>query len=251
MQRVPGSCARRVEADGPDVARQIVIDEVQKVPALLDEAHWLIENRGLHFALCGLLRPEGQARRRKPARRTGDAIRALWTHRRRAWRRTSTWTESSTTATCPGCTRQAARDGCSTPMLPTTSLRRSRPRALVRNLQGFSGFLDAAALSDGEVVNAGQRCPRVRRVEPHRRWLPAYRKRPKRRVTKPKFYFADVGVVNRPGQAGPSVRRLRAVRQGRWRTGSSTSSPPSSATWRWTTTSPTGGFPAAWRSISS
>jgi hypothetical protein len=29
-----------------------VIDEIQKVPALLDEAHWLIENRGLHFALC-------------------------------------------------------------------------------------------------------------------------------------------------------------------------------------------------------
>ena len=39
---------------------------------------------------------------------------------------------------------------------------------LVRNLQGFSGFLDAAALSDGEVVNATNRRPRVRRVEPHR-----------------------------------------------------------------------------------
>ena len=34
-------------------ARQIVIDEIQKVPALLDEVHWLIENRHLHFALCG------------------------------------------------------------------------------------------------------------------------------------------------------------------------------------------------------
>src|SRR5882724_397982 len=31
----------------------VVIDEVQKVPALLDEVHWLIENRGLLFALCG------------------------------------------------------------------------------------------------------------------------------------------------------------------------------------------------------
>jgi len=31
----------------------IIIDEVQKVPPLLDEIHWLIENRGLRFILCG------------------------------------------------------------------------------------------------------------------------------------------------------------------------------------------------------
>ena len=30
-----------------------VIDEVQKVPALMDEIHWLIENRGYQFILCG------------------------------------------------------------------------------------------------------------------------------------------------------------------------------------------------------
>src|SRR5438105_4827837 len=34
-------------------ARQVVIDEVQKVPALLDEVHWLIENTTSRFALCG------------------------------------------------------------------------------------------------------------------------------------------------------------------------------------------------------
>ena len=31
----------------------IVIDEVQRVPALLDVVHWLMERRGVHFALCG------------------------------------------------------------------------------------------------------------------------------------------------------------------------------------------------------
>lgn len=31
----------------------VILDEVQKVPALLDEVHWLIENRGLRFILCG------------------------------------------------------------------------------------------------------------------------------------------------------------------------------------------------------
>lgn len=31
----------------------IIIDEVQKVPQLLDEVHWLITNRNLRFVLCG------------------------------------------------------------------------------------------------------------------------------------------------------------------------------------------------------
>ena len=31
----------------------IIIDEVQKVPQFLDEVHWLIENKGLRFILCG------------------------------------------------------------------------------------------------------------------------------------------------------------------------------------------------------
>jgi len=31
----------------------ILLDEVQKVPQILDEVHWLIENRGLRFILCG------------------------------------------------------------------------------------------------------------------------------------------------------------------------------------------------------
>ena len=31
----------------------IILDEVQKVPQVLDEVHWLIENEGLSFILCG------------------------------------------------------------------------------------------------------------------------------------------------------------------------------------------------------
>lgn len=33
--------------------RPVILDEVQKVPAILDEVHWLIENAGLQFILCG------------------------------------------------------------------------------------------------------------------------------------------------------------------------------------------------------
>ena len=32
--------------EDPGPRRQIVIDELQNVPALLDEVHWLLENRG-------------------------------------------------------------------------------------------------------------------------------------------------------------------------------------------------------------
>ncbi len=35
------------------LAHPIILDEVQRVPLLLDEVHWLIENKGLRFILCG------------------------------------------------------------------------------------------------------------------------------------------------------------------------------------------------------
>ena len=31
----------------------VILDEVQKVPQILDEVHWLIENKGFQFILCG------------------------------------------------------------------------------------------------------------------------------------------------------------------------------------------------------
>jgi len=31
----------------------VILDEVQKVPQILDEVHWLIENKGFRFILCG------------------------------------------------------------------------------------------------------------------------------------------------------------------------------------------------------
>jgi hypothetical protein len=40
------------EPDAPQ-RQLVVIDELQKVPDLLDEAHWLIENRHGVLVLCG------------------------------------------------------------------------------------------------------------------------------------------------------------------------------------------------------
>ena len=38
---------------GEALNQPIILDEVQKVPQVLDEVHWLIENRDLRFILCG------------------------------------------------------------------------------------------------------------------------------------------------------------------------------------------------------
>ncbi len=90
---------------------------------------------------------------------------------------------------------------------------------LVRNLPVFSEFLNTAALSDAEIVNFSK-IARECGVSGHTvksyfgiledtllgRWLPAYRRRPKRRVIGAlKFYFADVGVVNRLARRGDSA----------------------------------------------
>ncbi len=46
----PRTLREEVLAGQPAV---VVIDEVQKIPALLEEVHWLLENTGVHFVLCG------------------------------------------------------------------------------------------------------------------------------------------------------------------------------------------------------
>ena len=35
------------------IGHPVILDEVQKVPQILDEVHWLIENEGFQFILCG------------------------------------------------------------------------------------------------------------------------------------------------------------------------------------------------------
>ncbi len=46
----PGLLRAEIEKNNPGF---LVIDEIQKAPNLLNEIHWLIENREMRFALCG------------------------------------------------------------------------------------------------------------------------------------------------------------------------------------------------------
>ena len=82
--------------------------------------------------------------------------------------------------------------------------------ARTRNIQTFSKFLEAAAFSNGEIVNysniaadCGVSAPTIKEyfhiLEDTLigRFLPSYRKKPKRRVIQsPKFYMFDVAIAN-------------------------------------------------------
>jgi predicted AAA+ superfamily ATPase len=51
--RRPALLREQLLAKDEDVLRYpVILDEVQKVPQILDEVHWLIENRGIRFMLC-------------------------------------------------------------------------------------------------------------------------------------------------------------------------------------------------------
>jgi uncharacterized protein len=193
----------------------VVIDEVQKVPALLDEVHWLIENRRIVFALCG---SSARKVRRGHANLLGG----------RAIRHELYGLVSHELGPSFDLVRAVNHGGLPRHYLSDTPARLLRAyvddylkeeiaaEGLVRNLPAFADFLSAAALSDADLVNhaniardCGVSAPTVREYFQILvdtllgRFLPAYVKRPKRRVIQTrKFYFSDVGVVNTLARRG-------------------------------------------------
>ena len=141
-----------LEAADADPARQVVIDEVQKVPALLDEVHWLIENRGLRFALCG---SSARKVRRGAANLLGG--RALRYELRGLTAGEVGDSFDLDRALNHGYLPRIYESGQPRRLLDAyiaDYLRQEvAAEGLVRNLPAFSEFLDAAALSDGEPVN--------------------------------------------------------------------------------------------------
>ncbi|MDO4511539.1 MAG: AAA family ATPase [Bacteroidales bacterium] len=186
----------------------VIIDEVQKIPALLDEVHWLIVNRDIHFILCG---SSARKLRREGANLLGG----------RALRKTM---HPFVSAEIPEFDiDKAVNHG----MLPRHYLAANPQKrlqayigdylqqeiiaeALVRNLDSFNRFMEVAALSDGEMVNytkiASECGVSSKSVKEYFSileetlvgfYLPAFTKVIKRRVqVSPKFYYFDVGVAN-------------------------------------------------------
>lgn len=189
--------------------RVVVIDEIQKVPALLDEVHWLIENRNIVFALCG---SSARKLRRGHANLLGGrALRfELFGLVSQELGKDFELTRVLNHGYLPRhyCAENPRR--LLNSYLSDYLKEEIAAEGLVRNLPSFSSFLDVASLSDTELINFST-IARDCGVSSHTikeyfqilvdtllgAWLPAYRKKPKRRVIgAPKFYFADVGVVN-------------------------------------------------------
>jgi predicted AAA+ superfamily ATPase len=211
-------------ATNPELLRQeldqsgqrfVVIDEIQKVPTLLDEVHWLHENRGINFALCGssarkLKRGHGNLLGGRGARYSlfgfsGHELGADF--------------DLNRMLNHGGLPRIYFSDKPARLLNAYVSdylKEEVMAEGLVRNLPPFSNFLHAAALCDTQQVNftnIGRELGVSR--ETVRGYfgiladtligelLPPFRLRPKRRVAAAdKFYFSDVGVAGFLAQRG-------------------------------------------------
>lgn len=185
----------------------IVLDEVQKVPGLLDEVHWMIENSGVQFLLTG---SSARKLRRGHANLLGG----------RAWRRTMLPLSISEVGGFE--LEKALISGMLPPHYlsenPAEDLRayvadylkeEIAAEALTQNIPSFSEFLRAAALTSSELLNytniarecgVGQRTVRAYFDILEDSFLgfrlPAWTKSKKRRmIMADKFYFFDVGVA--------------------------------------------------------
>lgn len=190
-------------------ARFVVVDEVQKVPDLLEEIHWLHENRGVRFALCG-----SSARRLKRGHANllgGRALRfELFGLSARELGDSFDLVRMLNHGTLPRIYLSEQPRRLLNAYVSDYLKEEVMAEGLVRHLPPFSSFLHAAALTDTEQVNytsiareLGVSRETVRGyfeiLEDTliARMLPPYRKRPKRRLSlADKFYFHDVGVVN-------------------------------------------------------
>ncbi|OGT66188.1 MAG: AAA family ATPase [Gammaproteobacteria bacterium RIFCSPHIGHO2_12_FULL_45_9] len=186
----------------------VIIDEVQKIPALMDEVHWLIENTEAQFILCG-----SSARKLK---RSGANLLGG-----RAWKYTF---YPLTFAEVPELDLlRAFNHGLIPSHYLTQNPRRSlkayledylleeiKAEGLTRNLPAFARFLDAAAFSNGALVNyaniARDSHVDVKTVKEYYQilidtligyCLNPFSPRGGRETVSatPKFYFFDVGVA--------------------------------------------------------
>jgi predicted AAA+ superfamily ATPase len=208
---LPAADAAKVGAPSPP---PVIIDEIQKLPELLDEVHRLIASDcGRRFILTGssprkLLRGGGnllggRALRREFFPLTTAEIPADGFSLERALNNgllPPHYLEQD-----PGAARELLR-AYAGQYLQEEIL----AEALVRNVPAFQRFLEVAALTNGQIVNhavIGRECGvSAKTVAAYFEiltdtlvgaWVPAWTRRAKRRVIgSPRFYFFDVGLVN-------------------------------------------------------
>lgn len=195
--------------DTTEVGSLIIVDEVQKVPALLDEIHWLIENSDFQFILCG-----SSARKLKK-----EGVNMLGG---RAWKYhffPLVYPEFPEFDLL-----RIFQNGCIPAHYHSSAIRKSlkayiedyltleiQAEGLVRNLPSFARFLESLRFSHGEMINfsnIARECGiDAKTVKAYFHilidtligyFIYPYRKRVNRQIITdtPKFYLFDVGVAN-------------------------------------------------------
>ena len=186
----------------------VIVDEIQKVPDLLDEVHWLMVEKGLWFILSG-----SSARKIKKSGANNLGGRAI-----------PETLFPLVSAEIPDFDLERAVQNGMIPRHYMVANARNRMRAyidlylkeeiieeaLVQNVDEFVRFMEVAAIMDGEILNyenVASDCEvSANTVKAYYKILvdtllgfevPAYRKVIKRKLYKsPRFYYFDVGVAN-------------------------------------------------------
>ncbi len=207
----PSAFRRAVEERARRGVRVICVDEVQKVPALLDEIHGLIERGGLRFVLTG---SSARKLRRGGANLLAGRAVSLRLHplvvpehgaRFDLERALRLGALPAVVAAEDADARRMLRDYAETYLREEV-----QAEALVRNLGGFARFLDIAAAQSGELLNAAavgrDAALSARTVQEYFQILEdtligyrleAWRKSVRKRlVAHPRFYLFDTGVTN-------------------------------------------------------
>lgn len=200
----------------PNFKDWVVIDEVQKIPALLNEVHRLIEHQNLRFLLTG---SSARSLRRRGVNLL--AGRALTYHMHpltcQELQEDFSLKSALTHGLLPSVIHHAAPGHYLTSYTATYLREEILQEGLTRNLAEFSRFLETASFSQGSLLNMSEIAREVgidRKVVAHYfdiledlllgYRLPAFIKRAKRRLTQhPKFYFFDVGVFKSIRPMGP------------------------------------------------
>jgi predicted AAA+ superfamily ATPase len=192
------------------IQKWIVVDEVQRIPELLNEVHSLMEDHGYQFVLTG-----SSARKLRAGKANMLAGRAIVKNFFPLvfpeWKAHNTLDEVSQWGSLPGVLAAPPSDRIELLEAYTgTYLKEEiQEEALTRRVQNFSRFLQGASLTHGQITNLSNiardaAVPRstvsvyyailVDTLIGH--FLPAWQ--PKRRIKEtnhPKFYFFDCGVL--------------------------------------------------------
>lgn len=196
----------------------VIIDEVQKIPILLDEVHLLIEEDKIQFGLCG---SSARKVRRGHANLLGGRALRYVLHGISAYELGSEFEVDTilNRGYLPKIYTSRNYKKLWKSYVVDYLKEEIAAEGLVRNLPAFSSFLNAAALSDTEILSykpfARDTGVSQTTVKDYFQiledtligfTLPAYREKPKRRIVQaPKFYFFDVGLVNVLAKRGEIV----------------------------------------------